>query len=308
MRCKVLLSRQRQEIFAAPVLMIGEHRSAQMALVVKLAGLVTIINRQDESSAKPLADLQDPVARFQSRFGLLAFCERNSLCCEVFGDRASGKRPNLFAQAIVSQADEHFLQRSAFAQDTMHRQRIEQLIRHDATKRNFSGDFAGRDTAPCIQMARQMRRMRFAPARRALHSGIFERSIKGRQSARREVQNVSRKPPVSRARFHGRKTFRLAERFPHLRKLAHQQPPEDGMHVHAGVVIAESPRFGAVVVAMPRMIQTLAHGIGKRHRPVILDPAEQQFQESCSSERVRCARHQSSARLARSRCSSFQAA
>src|SRR5207247_8338075 len=60
---------------------------------------------------------------------------------------------------------------------------------------------------------------------------------------------------------------RLFQALPHLRELVRQQPPENRMDVHARVVIGKAARFRPAVIAMKRMIETLAHVLGKGYRP-----------------------------------------
>src|SRR5205814_6158202 len=88
-----------------------------------------------------------------------------------------------------------------------------------------------------------------------------------------------RQPPHARSRFYQHKFFRSLELLPHLRKLPRQQSSKNRMHVHAGVVIHESLRFAFAVVAVHRMVQALAHEVGKRDRSVAANPFGEQFSQ-----------------------------
>src|SRR5258708_14171778 len=50
---------------------------------------------------------------------------------------------------------------------------------------------------------------------------------------------------------------------PHFGELAGEETSEDGMDVHAGVIVAEAADFGLRIVSMDRVIEALAHIFGK---------------------------------------------
>lgn len=71
---------------------------------------------------------------------------------------------------------------------------------------------------------------------------------------------------------------------PHLGKLASQQAAEDGMDVDAGVVVGETLRFAATVIAMHRMVEALAHVFGESDGPKTTDALSEERRERGHAE------------------------
>src|SRR5215472_3845059 len=161
----------------------------------------------------------------------------------------------------------------------MYRQRVNQLVGEDATRGNVRRDFRGNAevTGRCVVL--QPRRGLLAARGGALGGNVMQRSVKFRKFGGAEIQNVRRQPPDAGSRFDQQKFFRPLEVLPHRRKFSRQQPPENRVHVHAGVVIGEALRFRFAVVAVYRMVEAFAHEIGKRDGAVAANAFGEQFFE-----------------------------
>src|ERR1700740_614761 len=91
-----------------------------------------------------------------------------------------------------------------------------------------------------IRSVLQSRRSLLAARGGALNGNVSQGGVKFWKLGFTKIENMRRQASHARTGFHQDKFFRSAELVPHLGKFASQQPPEDGMHVHAGVIIRET--------------------------------------------------------------------
>ena len=135
-------------------------------------------------------------------------------------------------------------------------------------------------------------------ARGSFDCHIVERSIKIRKLRLGKIQNVRGEAARACGGFDEMKLRGTSHLSPHFSELTREQAAENRMNIDAGIVIGEAAHFRLVVIAMQRMIETLAHifreGDGavaanafgkqrsKRHAPVA--PAARSF---CNLSQVR---------------------
>src|SRR2546430_14258360 len=86
----ILLSWRAVEILAHAMLLIGQQRPAHVPFVEEFPCAMPVIYGQHESALDAPADFRNPVARFESRFRVLAFVKRDALRRKIVVDGARG--------------------------------------------------------------------------------------------------------------------------------------------------------------------------------------------------------------------------
>src|SRR6266849_10237846 len=114
-------------------------------------------------------------------------------------------------------------------------------------------------------MLRESNFLRCAAYCRAFNKHIACRSVKIRQRAGSEIEDVAREPSNSRAKLDQPERIRATHSLPHFAELASEQAAENGMNVNARVVVRKSLRFGPAVIAVLGMAETGLHVIRKRN-------------------------------------------
>src|SRR2546428_928717 len=208
---------------------------------------------------------------------MLAFIQSNALRRKIFADRASRKWRDDIHKLLVFIPREDLLQRTFFHHHTVHRQRIDQLIREDAACGNLCRKLDGSPEMPRIRMTLRSHGCLLAAQSGALHRDVKQRAVEIREPGFGKIENVPGEPAGTRARFHHQKSLWPFEVLPHFRKLPAKQPAKDWMHVRARVVIREALRFWFAVIAVHRMVQAFAHVISERNWAVAADPFCKQF-------------------------------
>src|SRR5207302_10826419 len=89
-RRQILLSWRAVEILAHAMLLIGQQRPAHVPFVEEFPCAMPVIYGQHESALDAPADFRNPVARFESRFRVLAFVKRDALRRKIVVDGARG--------------------------------------------------------------------------------------------------------------------------------------------------------------------------------------------------------------------------
>src|SRR5260370_42447607 len=106
------------------MVLVGKKRPAHVALVKEFNRRMAVIDGEHVASFKAAADLTDPVARFQPRFGVLPFAKSNALRRKIFGYGASRERGQHIYETSAVEHDENFVQRAAIQQRSSQRHRI----------------------------------------------------------------------------------------------------------------------------------------------------------------------------------------
>src|SRR5215472_943916 len=278
-RRQILLSRRGVEVLAYAMLLIRQERPAHVPFVEELCRTMTVIDGQHESALDAPADFRNPVARFESRFRLLAFAKRDVLHRKIVVEDARGNRGEHIDKSPVVAGHQDFLHFARRHHHTIDSQGIDQFIREDAARPNLRGNFLGNPHLTGRRIPLQPLRSMLAPRRRTLHRDVTQRGGKIRQLFFAEIQDVPGEPPHARPRFHQQKLFRPLELLPHLGKFAPEQPAKNRMHVHTRVVIGEPLRFLFAVIAVHRMVQAFAHEVGKTDGAVAAHALGEQFSE-----------------------------
>ncbi len=246
------------------MILIGKKRAAHVVLVKEIGRRMAVVDRKHVSAFQPAANFADPVARFQSRLGVLPFAQRNILRCKIFGDGARRKRRQDLCKVPVAEVDENLFQCTSIHHDPVHRQRIDQFIGKDAAFSNARRNLNRSHEASGSRMTLRVNRSLFAPLCRPLHSFIVQRFIKGREFRLTKIEDLGSKPPGTRSRLNKREFRRAVEVVPHFNELSRQETGEDGVHVGAGVVIRETLGLRFAVIAMHRMVEAFAHVVRER--------------------------------------------
>ena len=132
-----------------------------------------------------------------------------------------------------------------------------------------------------------------ATRRRAFDGNVAERLIELRQIGLSEFEDVAGETTDACAGFNEKKFRGTIQLLPHFSELASEQAAENWMNIDAGVVVGETLRFSAAVIAMHRVVETLAHVLGEGDGPKTTDALGEE-----RSERV----HAGAAPEARSFC------
>ena len=186
---------------------------------------------------------------------------------EVLRDGARRERKKLFGEGFVAEVDVYFRHCAGLHHHAMHRKGVQQFIPEETAGRDSGGDLACRFATAGSNLFCQTIAQLFSPRIRPFDSDVAERTMKVRATRLRPRHNVFRESPDARSGLNQQERTRLFQALPHFRELARQQPPEHRMDVHARVVIGKAARFGPAVIAMKRMIETLAHVLSKGHGP-----------------------------------------
>src|SRR5438105_9931881 len=258
---------------------VGQKCPPHVAFVEQLCRAMSVVNRQHKSAFDASANFPDPVASFEPRFRVLAFLQHYSLRGKIFVDRARRDPRHHIHKFSVVPANKDFLQRAFSHHHAVHRQRIHQFIREDAARRNLCGNLRRNPQMSLGRVPLQSHRCLLEPRRRPFYRNVTQRIVKPRQLRFARIQDVLRQPPHSGPCFHQPKFFRTRELPPHPRKFPRQQPAENRMHVHVGVIIGKPLRFRFAVIAVHRMVQAFAHEIGKRDGAVAANAFREQFFE-----------------------------
>ena len=74
------------------MVLIGKQRAAHVVVVEEPSGVMAVIDGEHIATFEAAADFRDPVAGFESRFGVLPLLQDNALRGEIFGNGASRER------------------------------------------------------------------------------------------------------------------------------------------------------------------------------------------------------------------------
>ena len=107
-RSKVLLTRSGVEVFAGPVIGVGQERACHVVGIEQVGRFMTVVDGQDEAAIHTAGDFGDPIAGFEADFSLLVIFQRYLLSREIFTDGASGKWHGQFGEACAITGDEDF--------------------------------------------------------------------------------------------------------------------------------------------------------------------------------------------------------
>src|SRR5207344_811041 len=98
-----------------------------------------------------------------------------------------------------------------------------------------------------------------------------KRLVELRQMRLSKFEDVTSKTTDAGAGFDKKKFGGSVQLLPHFSELASEQAAENGMDIDAGVVVGETLRFSAAVIAMHRVVETLAHVLGEGDGPKTTD-------------------------------------
>src|SRR5207249_11070019 len=83
-RGQVLLAGRSIKIFAGAMVLISKKSPAHVVIVEQIGGRMAVIDGEHIAALEAAADFTDPVARFQSRFGVLALAQSDALHRKIF--------------------------------------------------------------------------------------------------------------------------------------------------------------------------------------------------------------------------------
>lgn len=118
-----------------------------------------------------------------------------------------------------------------------------------------------------------------ATRRRAFDGNVANRLVELRQMRLSKFEDVASKTTDAGAGFNEKKFRWTIQLLPHFGELASQQAAENRMNIDAGVVVGETLRFSAAVIAMHRVVETLAHVFGEGDRPKTTDALSEERSE-----------------------------
>src|SRR5260370_18878374 len=190
---------------------------------------------------------------------MLAFLQSDALRRKIFADRASRKRRDRIYKSPVAEGRENLLQFMGSYDNSMHGQRIDQLIREDAACGDLRRKFHGSSEMPRSSMTLRSHGCLLAAQSGPLHCDVSQRAVKIRELGFGKIENVLGEPASTRARFHKRKSLWPPEVLPHFRKLPRKQTPKDRVDIHTLVVIREALGFYFAVIAVHRMVNASPH-------------------------------------------------
>ncbi len=153
----------------------------------------------------------------------------------------------------------------------MNRESVEKFIREKATHWYASGNFDRWAALPFLYEAGEAGSELVAAGRRAFDGEVMERPVKLRQVRLGKFEDVAGQTADACAHFDEKKFGGTIELLPHFGELTSEQTPKNGMHIDAGVVISEALRFATTVVTVDRMVEALAHVLGKGDRAKAAD-------------------------------------
>ena len=266
-RREVLLAGCSVEVFVGAVVGIGEDGAGHVMSIEQVGSFVAVVDGEDEAALEAASDFGDPVAGFEASFRVLAILEGDLLGSEILRDGASGERHGKFSETRAIAGDENFGERILQLKNAVNGQRVEEFVGEDAAHRNASGDFDGHDTLPFPDKWGEAGSELIATRRRAFHRNIAKALIKLRQAGLSELEDVASETTNTGASFDEEKFRGTIQLAPHFSELAGEQAAENGMDIDAGVVVGETLRFSATVIAMHRVVETLAHIFGEGDGP-----------------------------------------
>src|SRR6266404_9609181 len=100
----------------------------------------------------------------------------------------------------------------------------------------------------------------------------------------REFEDVASEAAGASGGFDEQEFAGAIELPPHFGELAGEETSEDGMDVHAGVVVAEAADFGWRIVAIDRVIKALAHIFGEGDGAEAANAFSEKGGERCHAE------------------------
>ena len=140
---EVLLAGSSVEVFVGTVIGVSEDCAGHVVRIEQVGGFVTVVNGENKPAIETTSDFGDPVAGFETGFGVLSILERDLLSGEILGDGAGGERQGKFSEARAIASDENFAEGVLLLKDTVNGQRVEEFVGKEASDRNASWNFDG---------------------------------------------------------------------------------------------------------------------------------------------------------------------
>src|SRR5882762_6349486 len=120
------------------------------------------------------------------------------------------------------------------------------------------------------------------------HRNVFSRGVELGELSRGEVQYIRGEPPDAGARFHRQKGLRRSKQLPHFRKLPGNQSSENGVDVHARVVISAAARSEARIIAVFGMVEAFPHKFGEGDGAACTDAGGEYCCQRCFGRHSSC--------------------